>query len=235
MFEYVDHTLLNDLERCPTGIPPQTVRLYLWQVISAIEFCHSHNVIHRDVKPENILISAKQVVKLCDFGFARSIAGPGELYTDYVATRWYRSPELLVGDPNYGKPVDIWAVGCLLSEMLTGEPLFPGDSDIDQLHHIVSCLGNVTSKHAHVFLKNSLFHGVRIPESKNPATLQVRLFFTWSTVGVFPPKESCSISFYSIYTTIDTASCQRSGPIVHRADHGMLVNGRRREVRLYNN
>ena len=60
-------------------------------------------IIHRDIKPENILVSREGVLKLCDFGFARTIAGPGEVYTDYVATRWYRAPELLVGDPNYGK------------------------------------------------------------------------------------------------------------------------------------
>ncbi|VDP75995.1 unnamed protein product [Schistosoma curassoni] len=98
-------------------------------------------IVHRDIKPENILISRSGVVKLCDFGFARTLAAPGEVYTDYVATRWYRAPELLVGDTKYGRPIDIWAIGCLASEMLTGDPLFPGDSDIDQLHRIVRCLG----------------------------------------------------------------------------------------------
>jgi len=83
------------------------------------------------------------VVKLCDFGFARTMAQPGEAYTDYVATRWYRAPELLVGDTNYGRAVDIWAVGCLISELLTSEPLFPGKSDIDQLYHIIKCFGRL--------------------------------------------------------------------------------------------
>ncbi len=68
-------------------------------------------------------------------------APPGEAYTDYVATRWYRAPELLVGDTSYGRAVDIWAIGCLFSEMLTGEPLFPGESDIDQLYLITKCFG----------------------------------------------------------------------------------------------
>ena len=61
--------------------------------------------------------------------------------SDYVATRWYRAPELLVGDPKYGKEVDIWAIGCLFAEMLTGDPIFPGDSDIDQIYHITKCFG----------------------------------------------------------------------------------------------
>ena len=81
-----------------------------WQTLQAVNFCHLHNCLHRDVKPENILITKDGVGKLRDFGFARMIS-PGENYTDYVATRWYRAPELLVGDTQYGPPVDVWAVG----------------------------------------------------------------------------------------------------------------------------
>ncbi|XP_048449711.1 cyclin-dependent kinase-like 2, partial [Rhincodon typus] len=140
VFEFVDHTLLDDLEQCPNGLAHDKVRRYLIQILRGVAFCHSHNIIHRDIKPENILVSRCGVVKLCDFGFARSLADPGETYTDYVATRWYRAPELLVGDTKYGKSVDVWAVGCLVMEMLTGQPLFPGDSEIDQLYHIIRCV-----------------------------------------------------------------------------------------------
>uniref|UniRef100_A0A8C7EI30 Cyclin-dependent kinase-like 2 n=1 Tax=Nothoprocta perdicaria TaxID=30464 RepID=A0A8C7EI30_NOTPE len=134
VFEFVDHTVLDDLEAFPNGLDYSRVRKYLFQIIRGIAFCHSHNVsiIHRDIKPENILVSNSGVIKLCDFGFARTLGASGEAYTDYVATRWYRAPELLVGDIKYGKAVDVWAIGCLVTEMLTGEPLFPGDSDIDQ-------------------------------------------------------------------------------------------------------
>jgi cyclin-dependent kinase-like len=109
------------------------------------------------------------LINLIPYLACLSLAGPGEIYTDYVATRWYRSPELLVGDPNYGvvcaslqaqlsiclhnveflcfvfgciQAVDMWALGCLFFEMLTSEPLFPGDSDLDQLHHILRCFGS---------------------------------------------------------------------------------------------
>ncbi|CAM2112590.1 unnamed protein product [Caretta caretta] len=174
VFEFVDHTLLDDLELFPHGLDYNRVRKYLFQIIKGIGFCHSHNIIHRDIKPENILVSQSGVVKLCDFGFARVLAAPGEAYTDYVATRWYRAPELLVGDTKYGKAVDVWAIGCLVTEMLTGEPLFPGDSDIDQLYHIMKCLGNLTPRHQELFYKNPLFAGVRLPEVKEVEPLERR-------------------------------------------------------------
>lgn len=82
--------------------------------------------IHRDIKPENILISKNGALKICDFGFARTMSVGGK-YTDYVATRWYRGPELLVGDVEYGKGVDVWAVGCIFAEVSNGMPLFPGE------------------------------------------------------------------------------------------------------------
>lgn len=169
VFEFVDRTVLDDLEAQPNGLNDRNVKRISFQVLRGLEFCHSHNIIHRDVKPENILISKSGIVKLCDFGFARTLAtGPGEVFTDYVATRWYRAPELLVGDLNYGKAVDVWAVGCLLFEMITADPLFPGDSDIDQLFHIIKTLGNLTQRHLEIFHKNPLFTGMRLPTVKNP-------------------------------------------------------------------
>ncbi|KAI4899944.1 hypothetical protein NFI96_025631, partial [Prochilodus magdalenae] len=126
VFEFVERTVLDELEQFPNGLEPNRVRRYLYQVLRAVSFCHQHNIIHRDVKPENVLVSQQGVVKLCDFGFARTTAAPGEVYTDYVATRWYRAPELLVGDTKYDKAVDVWAVGCLFVEMMAGVPLFPG-------------------------------------------------------------------------------------------------------------
>ncbi|NXR71475.1 CDKL2 protein, partial [Pycnonotus jocosus] len=174
VFEFVDHTMLSHLEASPKGLDYDRVRKYLFQIMRAIAFCHSHNIIHRDIKPENILVSQSGVVKLCDFGFARPLAGSGEAYTDYVATRWYRAPELLVGDSKYGRPVDVWAIGSLITEMLTGEPLFPGDSEIDQLFHITKCLGNLIPRQQELFCKNPLFAGMKLPEVNELESLEKR-------------------------------------------------------------
>ncbi|CAG5131090.1 unnamed protein product, partial [Candidula unifasciata] len=172
VFEFVDHTLLDELDRCTKGLEEDMCRKMLWQVLKGTQFIHSRNVIHRDIKPENILVSDKGIVKICDFGFARTLALKGENYTDYVATRWYRAPELLVGDIKYGRAVDIWAIGCLVPEMLTGEPMFPGDSDIDQLYLILECGGSLTRRHKEVFRRNPLFIGMRLPVVRETIKLE---------------------------------------------------------------
>ncbi|CAH2093191.1 unnamed protein product [Euphydryas editha] len=150
VFEYLDHTLLDELEASPGGLGEDTAKKHLYQLLKGIDYCHQNSIIHRDVKPENVLVSNNGIVKLCDLGFARALAAPGEPYTEYVATRWYRAPELLVAEHRYGPEVDIWAIGCLFAEMLTGDPLFPGDSDIDQLALIIKTVGKLAPRHQQV-------------------------------------------------------------------------------------
>ncbi|CAG4982251.1 unnamed protein product [Colias eurytheme] len=150
VFEYLDHTLLDELEASPGGLGEDTAKKHLYQLLKGVDYCHQNSIIHRDVKPENVLVSNNGIVKLCDLGFARALAAPGEPYTEYVATRWYRAPELLVAEHRYGPEVDIWAIGCLFAEMLTGDPLFPGDSDIDQLALIIKTVGKLAPRHQQV-------------------------------------------------------------------------------------
>ncbi|PIO26113.1 hypothetical protein AB205_0104960 [Aquarana catesbeiana] len=96
--------------------------------------------------------------------YLSSTARPGDDYTDYVATRWYRAPELLVGDTQYGAAVDVWAIGCVFAELLSGQPLWPGKSDVDQLYLIIRTLGKLIPRHQYIFHSNEFFHGASIPE-----------------------------------------------------------------------
>jgi len=174
VFEYVERTILEELEKHAQGLQPLEVKKIFFQLLKALSFIHGHNVIHRDIKPENLLLSKNGVLKLCDFGFARALARPGSKNTDYVATRWYRAPELLVGDVDYGRAVDVWASGSLFAEILAGEPLFAGASDIDQLYQIIKCLGPLPPKLADCFAKNQIYVGVKLPQAKSLEPLSKR-------------------------------------------------------------
>ncbi|KAF8791023.1 cyclin-dependent kinase-like 4 isoform X1 [Argiope bruennichi] len=174
VFEYCEHTVLDILEKHPKGVPDNLTKRIIWQTLQAVNFCHEHNCIHRDVKPENILITKDGIVKLCDFGFARTLS-PGENYTDYVATRWYRAPELLVGETQYGPAVDVWAIGCVTAELMRGEALWPGKSDVDQLYLIRKTLGDLIPRHMQVFRSNDFFAGVTIPETDVREGLETKI------------------------------------------------------------
>ena len=106
-------------------------------MLTAIHYVHSAKITHRDLKPSNILINKDCSIKLADFGLARYMVGvrdlPDPVLTDYVATRWYRAPELLLGSPAYEYGVDMWGFGCILAELYLSKPLFPGSSTLNQL------------------------------------------------------------------------------------------------------
>lgn len=118
----------------------------LYQTIKALKYMHGGDLLHRDMKPSNVLLNSDCHVKLCDFGLARSVADTGEggaqpVLTDYVATRWYRAPEILLGSTRYTKGVDMWSIGCILGELLSGQPMFPGESTMNQLEKILEVTG----------------------------------------------------------------------------------------------
>jgi len=113
---------------------------------------HSANVIHRDMKPSNLLLNSECLLKVADFGLARLVDAPKEdgtktqVLTDYVATRWYRAPEILLGSTNYTKAVDLWSIGCILGELIGNKPMFPGTSTINQIDKILAILGMPTKE-----------------------------------------------------------------------------------------
>ena len=175
VFEYVERTLLELLEEKPGGLHPSLIKKLMFQLCKAIKYLHDQNIIHRDIKPENLLINNQMQLKLCDFGFARKITmKANENLTDYVATRWYRSPELLITNGYYGTEVDYWAIGCIMGELADGNPLFPGENETDQLHCIQKVLGNLPQEQVNVFYKNPLYIGKRLLDVDKPETLKKR-------------------------------------------------------------
>ena len=125
-------------------LEPMRCKSFLYQMLCGIIACHSRRVIHRDLKPQNILIDKSDVIKLADFGLARAYGLPIATLTHEVVTLWYRAPEILLGQKEYSLPVDIWSIGCMFAEMIQKRPLFTGDSEIDQIFKIFQWLGTPT-------------------------------------------------------------------------------------------
>lgn len=143
VFEFLDQDLKRFLESyAPDQYPePMIVKTFLYQILKGTAACHTRRVLHRDLKPQNLLIDSKGNLKVADFGLARAFAVPIRPYTHEVVTLWYRAPEILLGAVEYSTPIDIWSIGCIFAEMVTKQPLFAGDSEIDQLYRIFRVLG----------------------------------------------------------------------------------------------
>lgn len=142
IFEFLNQDLKKYMDIAgPTGLPLPLVKSYLNQLLQGIAYCHSHRVLHRDLKPQNLLIDCNGNIKLADFGLARAFGLPVRSFTHEVVTLWYRAPEILLGCKYYSTGVDIWSIGCIFVEMIVRKALFPGDSEIDQLFRIFRTLG----------------------------------------------------------------------------------------------
>jgi len=144
VFEYLDRDLKRYMESCGKPLHRMLVKSYLQQLFRGIAHCHSHRVLHRDLKPQNLLIDKKGALKLADFGLARAFGVPVRTYTHEVVTLWYRAPEILLGGKHYSTPVDVWSIGCIFAELANLSPLLPGDSEIDQIFRIFRLLGTPT-------------------------------------------------------------------------------------------
>lgn len=140
VFEYMKENLYQLIKDRESHFAEGTIRNMLFQVLSGLAFMHRHGFFHRDLKPENLLCSGPELVKIADFGLAREIRSRPP-YTDYVSTRWYRAPEVLLHSTRYGSSIDLWAIGCIMAELYTFRPLFPGSSEVDQLFKVCSVLG----------------------------------------------------------------------------------------------
>ncbi|KAL2920192.1 hypothetical protein HK105_200259 [Polyrhizophydium stewartii] len=178
-FELMDCNLYELISRKNVIITETKAKNYFYQICRGLEYMHSKGIFHRDIKPENILIK-DNTIKLADFGSCRGIHSK-QPYTEYIATRWYRSPECLLCDGIYNFKMDIWGAGCVLYEIISKVPLFPGSNELDQLHRIHAVLGTPNQK----LLKKMLGNRSSAPEYN------------------FPPKEGTGIRALLPHVTAD--------------------------------
>ncbi|GJW52359.1 probable serine/threonine-protein kinase, partial [Tanacetum coccineum] len=142
VFEYMEHDLAGLLSSPDIKFSHSQIKCYMRQLLKGIEHCHSRGVLHRDIKTANILVNNEGVLKIGDFGLAKSYGSMSkEPLTSHVVTLWYRPPELLLGCTKYGTSVDLWSVGCVFAELFLGRPILNGRTEVEQLHRIFKLCG----------------------------------------------------------------------------------------------
>ena len=175
VMEYLPDTMyrmIKNYNKNKQSFAPFLIKLYTYQVLRGLLYLHYKAICHRDIKPQNILIDpATHVAKVCDFGSAKVLIS-GENNVSYICSRYYRAPELIFGATNYSCKVDLWSVGCLIGEMIMGQPLFPGESGIDQLVEIIKSLGTPTKEQIKILNPN--YNEFKFPSVKPHAWTKVR-------------------------------------------------------------
>lgn len=210
VLEYVPETVYSISrfhQKSKIALPLIYVKLYLYQLSRALAHIHSLGICHRDIKPQNLLVNpANQQLKLCDFGSAKALV-KGEPNVSYICSRYYRAPELIFGSTDYTTAIDIWSQGCVGAELLLGQPLFPGDSGVDQLVEIIKVLGTPTREEINSM--NSNYIEFKFPQIKGcqwrkvfrNKTPEEAMDFIASTLAYTPgnrvkPLEGCAHTFF---------------------------------------
>ncbi|XP_017038317.1 putative glycogen synthase kinase-3 homolog [Drosophila kikkawai] len=167
VMEFMPETLYKverQYARVKQTLPVNYVRLYMYQLLRSMAYLHSIGYCHRDIKPQNMLLDTESgVLKLCDFGSAKQLVH-GEPNVSYICSRYYRAPELIFGATEYNTKIDVWSAGCVMSELLLGQLLFPGDSGVDQIVEIVKVMGTPTSEQLHDM--NPQYKQFKLPQLK---------------------------------------------------------------------
>ncbi|XP_020247829.1 cyclin-dependent kinase F-4-like [Asparagus officinalis] len=157
IFEYMECNLYQLIKDRSKPFGEAEVRNWCYQIFQALAYMHQRGYFHRDLKPENLLVT-KDIIKVADFGLAREVCSKPP-YTEYVSTRWYRAPEVLLQSSSYGAAVDMWAMGAIMAELFTLRPLFPGSSEVDEIFKICSVIGSPN--------QNSWSEGLKLAEVMN--------------------------------------------------------------------
>ncbi|OCH95242.1 Pkinase-domain-containing protein [Obba rivulosa] len=167
VLEYVPETVYRasrHYAKLKQPMPMLQIKLYMYQLLRSLMYIHSIGICHRDIKPQNLLLNpATGVLKLCDFGSAKILVA-GESNVSYICSRYYRAPELIFGATNYTTNIDIWSTGCVMAELMLGQPLFPGESGIDQLVEIIKVLGTPSREQIKTMNPNYMEH--KFPQIK---------------------------------------------------------------------
>ncbi len=181
VFEYVPDSLENyvcESKKQAKHIPAPTIKSIMKQILEGLEFVHGKSICHRDLKPDNVLLDSDLNVKICDFGSSKKMDGKAHRNIPHIVSRYYRAPELMLCHTDYSTPVDIWAVGCILVELFTLEPLFPGKTEGLQLFEMIALLGTPKGEDKE-YLYNSLTEGTRksLEQVSDLPTIDLKLVF----------------------------------------------------------
>ncbi|XP_065115260.1 cyclin-dependent kinase 18 [Paramisgurnus dabryanus] len=171
VFEYLDSDLKQYLDNCGNLMSMHNVKIFMFQLLRGLSYCHKRKILHRDLKPQNLLINDKGELKLADFGLARAKSVPTKTYSNEVVTLWYRPPDVLLGSTEYSTPIDMWGVGCILYEMATGRPMFPGSTIKEELHLIFRLMGTPTEETWPGISTNEEFKSYLFPQYRAQALI----------------------------------------------------------------
>ncbi|KAF8935482.1 Pkinase-domain-containing protein [Dissophora ornata] len=167
VLEYIPETVYRasrHYSKIKQTMPMLQIKLYMYQLFRSLAYIHAIGICHRDIKPQNLLLNPTTgILKLCDFGSAKILVA-GEPNVSYICSRYYRAPELIFGATNYTTNIDVWSTGCVMAELMLGQPLFPGESGIDQLVEIIKVLGTPTREQIKTMNPNYMEH--KFPQIK---------------------------------------------------------------------